>query len=143
MQGVRRVDGGGIPDESSDESTWEGGGEMSAMENPGRGGRATAFLNDFPGQGSPAEMPGGGVPRPSGDEDRNAGALPAPVCPQHRGCSVGGKLPPPTVRPKRHDGPLSGPEWQAPCHSPVCQGIGSKEAAACGGGDEGELGAVL
>ena len=49
MQVVRRVDGGGIPDESSDDSTWEGGGYTAAIENPGHGGRATEFPNDFTG----------------------------------------------------------------------------------------------
>ena len=87
MQGVRRVDGGGIPDESSDDSAWEGGRDTTAMENPGRRGRATDFLNDIPGEGRPTELPGRGMPGPSGDEDSNAGALPAPACTQHRGHS--------------------------------------------------------
>ena len=51
------------------------------MENPGRGGRATDFMNDFPSKGRPAELPGGGMPGPSGDEDGNMGALPTPACP--------------------------------------------------------------
>ena len=42
------------------------------------------------------------MPRPNGDEDGNAGALPAPACPRHRGYSGGGKLPSPTVRLMRH-----------------------------------------
>ena len=49
MQGVQRVVGGGIPDESSDYLTWEGGGNTTAMEHPGRGGWALDFHNDFPG----------------------------------------------------------------------------------------------
>ena len=44
-------------------------------------------------------LPGGGVTGPSGNEDENSGALPAPACPRHHGDSGGGKLPPPTVRP--------------------------------------------
>ena len=119
MQGVWGVDGGGIPDDSSDDSTWEGGGDTTDLENPGRGGRATDFTNDIPGKGKPAELPGGGMPRPSSEEDGNTGALPAPSCPQHRGHSVGGKPPPPTVCLMRHAGPLASPERQAPCYSPV------------------------
>ena len=83
------------------------------------------------------------MPGPSGDEDGNAGALTAPLCPQHRGCSVGGKLPPPTVRPMQPAGPPVGPERQASVQGPLCQGSGEKEAAAHRGGDEGELGAGL
>ena len=78
MQGVRVVDGGGIPGESPDYSTWEGGGDATELDNPGRGGRATDFPNDIPGKWRPAEMPVGEMPRPSGDEDGNAGAIPAP-----------------------------------------------------------------
>ena len=102
MQGVRRFDGGGIPDESSDGSIWEGGGDTTAMEKPGRRGRATDFTNEFPGKGRSAEIPGGGMPGPSGDKYGNAGAITEMACPQHRGNSGGGKLPPPTVRPLQH-----------------------------------------
>ena len=143
MQGVRIVDGVSIPDESSDDSTWEGGGDTAAMDNPGHGDRSTDFPNDFPGEMRPAEMPGGGMPGPRGDEDSNAGAIPAPARPWHRGHYGGGKLPSPTVRPMRHDGPPAGPERQALCHGPFCQGSGAEEAAARGGGEEGELRAGL
>ena len=80
MQGVRIVGGGGISDKSSDDSTWKGGGDTEAMENPGRGGRDTKFPNCFPGEGRPAELPGGGIPGTSCNEDGNAGALTAPEC---------------------------------------------------------------
>ena len=95
MQGLQRVVGGGIPEDSSDESTWEGVEYTTVMEHPGRGGWALDFHNYFPGEGRPAELPGGGMPGPSGDEDGNAGALPAPACPQHHGHS-GGEKPPTT-----------------------------------------------
>ena len=114
IQGVRSVDGGRITDESSDDSTWKGGGDTAAMENLSRRGRATEFPNDFTGKRRPAEMPGGGMPGPSGKEDGNAGALPAPECPRHHGHSGGGKLPPPMVRPMQHYGPPAGPERQTP-----------------------------
>ena len=113
------------------------------MEHHGRGGWATDFQNDFPGEEMPTDIPGGGMPGPSGEKDINAGALCAPACYRHRDHYGGGKPPPPTVRPMRHDGPPVGPERQAPCYSPVCQGSGAKEAAARGGGGEGELGAGL
>ena len=81
MQGVRIVDGSRIPDESSDDSTWEDGKEAAAMENPGRRFKATYFTNEFPGEGRPVELPGGGMPGPSGNEDGNVGVLPATACP--------------------------------------------------------------
>ena len=81
MKGVRRVVGGGIPDESSDNSTWEGGKDMTAMEHPGRRVWALDFHNYVPREWKPVELPGGGMPRPSGYEDGNAGALPAPAFP--------------------------------------------------------------
>ena len=143
MQGVRRVVDGGIPDESSDDSTWEGDGYTTAMEHLGRGGWASDFQNDFLSEGRPAELPGGGMPGPSVDKGGNVGAITAPACTQHRGHSGGGKSPPPTVRPMQHAGPPVGPERQASVHGPMCQGSGEKEAAAHRGGDEGELGAGL
>ena len=81
--------------------------------------------------------------RLSGNEDGNAGALPAPACPRHRGHYGGGKPSPPTLRPMRRTGPSEGPEQQAPCHGPVYQRSGTEEAAARGGRDAGELGAGL
>ena len=80
---------------------------------------------------------------PSGDEDSDAGTLPAPACPGHRGHSGGGKPPPPTVHPMQHSGPLAGTERQTPCHRSVRQGIRVEEAAASGGGAEVELGEDL
>ena len=43
MQGVRKVVGVGIPDESSDDSTWEGDRKTTAMEHPGRRGWSLDF----------------------------------------------------------------------------------------------------
>ena len=102
------------------------------MKNPDRERRATEFLNGLPVQGRPAELPG-----PSGDEDGDAGALPAPAWLRHRGHSGGEKPPSPTVHRMRHDGPLTGPEQQAPCHILVYQGSGEEEVADCGGRYEG------
>ena len=61
--------------------------------------------------------------------------------PQHRGDSGGRKLPPPTVTPVRHAGPLEGAEWAAPGYSTVHQWGGMEETAAGRGGDAGEFGA--
>ena len=97
MQGVQGDGGSGIPGESLDDSKWEGGGDVTELEYPGCGGWATDFTNSIPGKGRPVELPGRGMPGPSGNEDSNAGALPAPACPQQRGHSGGGKSPPPTV----------------------------------------------
>ena len=140
MQGVRGDDGGRMPGESPDDSTWEGGGDATVLENPGRGGRATDFMNGIPGEGRPVEIPSREMPGPSGDKDGNAGAIPAPACPRHRGNYEGGKPPPPTVRLMRHASHLAGAERQAPCRNPVCQRPVAEETAACRGGDKGELG---
>ena len=84
MQGVWGDNGGGIPGESPDYSTWEGGGYATELENPGCGGRATDIPN---GEGRPVDLTGGGIPRLSGDEYGDAGALPETACPQHCGNS--------------------------------------------------------
>ena len=89
------------------------------------------------------DLPGGGMPGPSGDKDGNAGALPAPACLRHRGHYGGGKPPPPTVFLMQHSVPPARPERQAPGHGSVCQGSRAEEAAARRGGDDGELGAGL
>ena len=64
---------------------------------PVHGGRGADISNGLPGQGRPAELPGGGMTQPSGDEDVDAGALTALACPRHRGHYGGWKPPPPTV----------------------------------------------
>ena len=110
LRSVRRVVGGGIPDEPYDDSTWEGDGDTTAMEHPGSGGWALDLQDDLPGEGRPAELPDGGMPGPRGGEDDNVGALTAPACPRHCGYSGGGQLPPPTVRPMQHAGSPAGPE---------------------------------
>ena len=76
MRRMRRVVGRGIPVESYDDSTWERGGYTSEMEHPGRGDWASGFQDDLPGNGRPAELPGGGMPGQSGNKDGNTGALP-------------------------------------------------------------------
>ena len=81
MRRMQRVVGGRIPVKSYDDSTWEGVGDTSAMEHPGRGDWASDFQNDLPGEGRPAELPGDGMHRQSRDKEGNAGTFPAPACP--------------------------------------------------------------
>ena len=64
-------------------------------------------------------MSSGRVPRQSGDEDGNAGALCSPACPRHRGDSGGRKLLPYTVILMQHAGPLAGLKRAAPVHITV------------------------
>ena len=97
----------------------------------------------LPGQGRPAELPGGDKPKTSNDEYSDAGPLLIPACPGHCGHSGREKPLPPIVHPMRHDGPPEGTERQAPRHSSVRQGSIVKEAAANGGGSEGDLGEFL
>ena len=78
------------------------------LENFGHGRRAADILHGLPGQGRPVELPGGGIPGPSSDEDSDAGPFTIPACPGHRGHSRGGKPPPPTVHPMRNSGPPLG-----------------------------------
>ena len=89
------------------------------------------------GQWRPAELPGGGMSKTSGDEDGDAGTFSAPGYPGHSGHFGGGKPPPPPVTPMRHAGPRAYTERKAPCHRTVRQGSGAKEAEVSGGGIEG------
>ena len=81
-------------------------------------------------------MPCGGVPRESGNEDGNVGALRAPECPRHRGDAGGRKLSPPTVRLVRHAVTPEGAERAETGYRTMPQGSG----ASGGGGDAGEFG---
>ena len=119
------------------------GRDATELENPGRGGRATNISDGITGQARPADLPSRGMQGPSGDEDDDVGNLTATACPLHRGNSRRGKPTPPTVHLMRHAGPPSGPEPQAPFHSPVRQESGAEEAVACRDGDVGELGEGL
>ena len=95
VPGVRVVDGGVIFGGSQDDTTWASARRETELENLRHRGRSTDVLHGLPGQGTPAEMPGGGIPRKSGDEDGNAGSFSAPESPGHRGSFVGGKPPHP------------------------------------------------
>ena len=123
---VRGGDGSRICGRSQDDSEWAGGRGAAELENLIDRGISADLSNGLPVQGRPAELPGGGMPGTSGDEDGDAGALPAPEFPRHRVYYGGGKPPPPTVHTMRHSGPLAGTERQAPCHSSVCQGSGAE-----------------
>ena len=76
--------GGRIPVKSSDDSTWECGGETAAMDHTGRKEWPPELTDVLSVKGGTAEIPRGGVPRESGNEDSNAGALRAPAFPRHK-----------------------------------------------------------
>ena len=80
LRGMWGTAGGRINVESSDESTWESGGVKTPMDNPDRdrGPGIPDVLSDKVGT---TAMPRGGVPRETGDEEYNTGALRAPACP--------------------------------------------------------------
>ena len=137
VQGLQVGDGGGVCGGAQYDSAWESSRGATDLENLGHGGRAVDVLHGRPGQRRPTELPSGGMPRSSGNEYGDAGPFTTPACPGHRGCSGGGKPPPPTVPLMRHAGPLADTERKAPCHISVCQVSGAKETAASGGGDEG------
>ena len=143
MQGVQGGDGNRIFGGSQDDTEWASGRGKMDLENLVHGGRAADVSHGLPGKGRPAELPCGGMPRTSIDEDGNAGPFPASEFPGHYGHFGGGKPPPPTVPLMRHDGPLAYTEQKAPCHRTVCHGSGAKEAAACIGRAEGEHGEGL
>ena len=96
---MRIVVGSRVPVESYDDSTWEGGGDTSAMEHPGRGDWASDLQDDLPGKGRPSELSSGRMPGRSSYKYGNAVELMVPECNQHHGDSGIRKLPPPTVRP--------------------------------------------
>ena len=79
-------------------------------------GRAADLTHVLTGQGRPAELPGEGVSRTSGDKDDDADTFFAPECLGHHGHFVGEKPPLPLVPPMRHDVPLLYTERKAPCH---------------------------
>ena len=111
---MRRAAGSRLPVESSDDSTWEGGGATTSVVHPGRGKVPPGILDVLYGKGETADMPRGGVPGETGDEDGNAGALFVTACPRHRGDTGGRKLLPPTVLQVRHAGTPEGAERAAP-----------------------------
>ena len=125
------------------DTAWSSGRVATDMGNLGYGVRAAGVSHGFPVQGRPAELPGRGMPRPSGDKDGDAGPFPKTAFPGYRGHFGGGKPPPPTVPPMRHAGPPECTERKVTCHRTVLQGGGAKEAEASGGGAEVEHGEGL
>ena len=138
VQRVRVGDGGDTFDRAQDNTAWSSSRRDMKLDNLGHGGRASDVLHGIPVQGSPAELPVGGMHRTSNDEDGDAGTFSVPACPGHHGHFGGGKPPPVTVTPMRNARPLVYTEWKAPCQHTVRHGSGAKEAAGSGGGVEGE-----
>ena len=77
--------------DSSEDSTWESGGAKTSVGNPERV-KGPGIPDVLSGKGGTAEMPRGGVPGETGNEDGNAGALSAPACPRHRDDTGGRKI---------------------------------------------------
>ena len=100
------------------------------MDNPDIGQGPPGIPDVLSGKGGTTDMPRGGVPRETGDEDGNAGALRAPACTRQRGDAGGRKFPPPTVHQVRHTGPPEGSEWAPPGDRTVCESGREKETAA-------------
>ena len=143
VQVVRVGDGGRIIGGAKYETSWESVRGDMQPENLGHGRKYVDIPYVLPGQGSPAELTGGGMPRTSGDKDGDASTFCAPACPGHLGSFGGGKHPPPMVTPMRHAGPLVYTKRKSPCHRTVCQGGGAEEVAVSGGLIEGEHGENL
>ena len=113
------------------------------LENLGNGRIVADVPHGLPVQGRPVELPNGGMPRTSGNEDGNVRTFYAPACPGHCDDFGGGKYPPLTLPPMRHDITLEYTEWKAPCHHTVHHRSGSEEATVSGGGIEGDHGEGL
>ena len=111
MQGVQGGDDGGICGETHNDSAWESGRGATELEDIGHRGIAVGISNGLPGQGSPTELPGGGMPGPNGDKEGDASSLPIMACPGHCGHSGGGKPPPPIVHPMRNAVPPADTYW--------------------------------
>ena len=116
--------------DSSDDLTWERSGAKTTLDNPDIRQGPPGIPDVLSGKGGTAEMPRGGVPGETGDEDGDVGALCAPACPLHRGDDGGRKIHPPTMRQVRHAGPPEGAEWAPPGDCAVCERGREKETAA-------------
>ena len=86
-----------------DNTTWVIDREGMDLENLSHSGRNADVPHVLPGQGRPAELPGGGIPRTSGDKDFDAGTFLNRHCPGHRGHFGGGEPLSPTVPSMQHD----------------------------------------
>ena len=95
LQGVRGGDGGGIFGREQDDTAWASGRGETELENLDHRGRAADVSHGLPGQGSPAELSGGGVYRKSGYKEGDAGTFSAPACPGNCGHFGGWNPPPP------------------------------------------------
>ena len=85
MKGVWGGDGRWIISGAHDYTTWASGKGDMDLENLGHGGITVDVPHGIPVQGRPADLPVGGMPRTSGDDDGNAGTFSAPACPGDRG----------------------------------------------------------
>ena len=65
------VDGGGTIGGAQYDTAWASAREEAEIENLGLGGRAADKPHGLPVQGRPAELPGGGMPRTSGNDEHH------------------------------------------------------------------------
>ena len=107
VQGVQVGYGGGVFGGAQDDTACASGRGETDIENLFDVGRSADVSHGLPGQGTPAELPGGGMPKTSGDKDSNAGNFSALECPGHRGHFGGCKPPPPMVPLMQHAVPLA------------------------------------
>ena len=76
VQGVQEGDGDGICGGTHNDSARAIGRGATELEDLGHRGIAADILHGLNSQGSPTELPGGGIPGPSDNEDGDAGSLP-------------------------------------------------------------------
>ena len=106
LQGFSGGDDGRIFFGAQDYTAWVSGRGKTELENLSHGGIAVDVSHGLPDQGRPADLPGEGLLRTSGDEDRDAGPFSTLAYPGHRGNFDGGKPTPPMVPPMRYSGTL-------------------------------------
>ena len=106
MQGVRGGYGGCINGRAYDDTKWAIGIVEMELDNLSHRGITAEVPHSLPGQWRSVELPSGGMPGTSGNEDNDAGQFSALSCSGHRGHFVGGKPPSPTVPPLQHYVPL-------------------------------------
>ena len=133
----------GAEERPQGDTAWSSGRVEMDLENLGHRRRAADVPHGLSGQGGSTDLPGGRMPRVSGDKDGDMGTFYAPSCTGHRGHFGVGKHPPPTVPPIRHAGPLAYTDRKSPCHHTVRQGSGLEEAVISGGVIEVEHGEGL
>ena len=103
------------------------------LEKLVHGGRAAEVTHELPVQGRPAELPGGDMPRTSGDKDGDVGTFYVLECTGHHGHFGKGKHPPLRVALMQHAGNMAYTKGKAPFHCTVRQGSRAERSGRGGG----------